>query len=197
MSPPNSNNGVVELVGVDAVYLGDVKVAVGGEPVGDSVEELCDGEAELRREDFWRSVRQKASMPGRDARDVQYTVSDDKTARLLRITEETLGLPYYMAVRVNLRIKHVHRGILLGTGPLIDPGYDQPILIPLHNLTDQDYFIGLDEGLIWVEFTKAYPAPCDPLWSAPALPESTVKKTFEEYFPPLCRQWFSVLFTDE
>jgi hypothetical protein len=30
-------DSVVELVGVDAVNLGDVEVAVGGEPVGDSI----------------------------------------------------------------------------------------------------------------------------------------------------------------
>lgn len=74
-------------------------------------------------------------------------------------TEETFRLPNYIAARFNLRIKHVHRGILLGTGPLIDPGYNQPILIPLHNLTDEEHFIALDEGLIWVEFTKTWPAP--------------------------------------
>lgn len=61
-------------------------------------------------------------------------------------TEETFRLPNYIAVRFNLRIKHVHRGILLGTGPLIDPGYNRPILIPLHNLTDADHFISVEEG---------------------------------------------------
>src|SRR5947207_1196440 len=32
-------------------------------------------------------------------------------------------LPSYMAFRFNLKITHVHRGILLGTGPLVDPGF--------------------------------------------------------------------------
>jgi len=59
-------------------------------------------------------------------------------------------------MRFNLRIKHVHRGLLLGTGPLVDPGFNKKILIPLHNLTDRSYDIALDEGLIWVEFTKTY-----------------------------------------
>lgn len=69
-------------------------------------------------------------------------------------TRDRFFLPNYIAMRFNLRIKHVHRGLLLGTGPLVDPGYDKEILIPLHNLTDSDYHISLDEGLIWVEFTK-------------------------------------------
>ena len=36
--------------------------------------------------------------------------------------EEPLRLPEYIAARFNLRIREVHKGILLGTGPLIDPG---------------------------------------------------------------------------
>lgn len=69
-------------------------------------------------------------------------------------TKDRFFLPSYIALRFNLRIKHVHRGLLLGTGPLVDPGYNRQILIPLHNLTDQEYHISTDEGLIWVEFTK-------------------------------------------
>ncbi len=63
-------------------------------------------------------------------------------------------LPEFIALRFNLQIRHVHRGLLLGTGPLVDPGYWGKLCIPLHNLTDEDYLIPLDEGLIWLEFTK-------------------------------------------
>lgn len=63
-------------------------------------------------------------------------------------------LPEYIALRFNLQIKHVHRGLLLGTGPLIDPGYWGKLCIPLHNLTNEDYYISKDEGLIWIDFTK-------------------------------------------
>lgn len=63
-------------------------------------------------------------------------------------------LPNYLALRFNLQIRHVHRGLLLGTGPLVDPGYWGKLCIPLHNLTDEDYSISRDDGLIWVEFTK-------------------------------------------
>jgi deoxycytidine triphosphate deaminase len=68
--------------------------------------------------------------------------------------ESLLYLPDYIALRFNLRIQHVHRGLLLGTGPLVDPGFHGNLLIPLHNLTAEDYFISKEEGLIWVEFTK-------------------------------------------
>lgn len=69
-------------------------------------------------------------------------------------TEERLRLPEYIAARFNLRIRDVHKGILLGTGPLIDPGFGGRIFVPLHNLTDTDYPLTGGEGIIWVEFTK-------------------------------------------
>ena len=59
-----------------------------------------------------------------------------------------MRLPNYIAVQFNLRITHVHRGLLLGTGPLVDPGFHGKILIPLHNLTSEKYIIRADEGLI-------------------------------------------------
>ncbi len=57
-------------------------------------------------------------------------------------------------MRFNLQIEHVHKGILLGTGPLINPGFTGKLMIPLHNLTNNDYYIKCGEPLIGVEFTK-------------------------------------------
>ena len=68
-------------------------------------------------------------------------------------------LPNFIAVRFNLHIRHVHRGLLLGTGPLVDPGYCGKLCIPLHNLTNKDYPIPRNEGLIWMEFTKTSRTP--------------------------------------
>ena len=68
--------------------------------------------------------------------------------------KEKLLLPEYIAARFNLHIRCVHKGILLGTGPLIDPGFFGSLLIPLHNLTDNDYELKGGKGIIWVEFTK-------------------------------------------
>lgn len=67
---------------------------------------------------------------------------------------EELLLPQYIAARFNLHIRHVHKGILLGTGPLVDPGFFGSLLIPLHNLTNNDYELDGGEGIVWVEFTK-------------------------------------------
>jgi len=68
--------------------------------------------------------------------------------------EPIFRLPHYMAIRFNLRITHVHRGLLLGTGPLVDPGFEGQLLIPLHNLTSSDYNLNTWDALIWIEFTK-------------------------------------------
>lgn len=71
--------------------------------------------------------------------------------------ETVFRLPDYIALRFNLRIKHVHRGLLLGTGPLVDPGFAGRLFIPLHNLTSEPYSIRGGDGFIWVEFTKISP----------------------------------------
>jgi len=73
--------------------------------------------------------------------------------------------PNYIAARFNLQIKHVYRGLLLGTGPLVDPGYVGYLNIPIHNLTNEDYEIEYGEQLIWMEFTKLSP---NENWNTPS-----------------------------
>lgn len=68
--------------------------------------------------------------------------------------EPTFRIPKYIALRFNLKITHVYRGLLLGTGPLVDPGFQGKLSIPLHNLTTNEYIFKGGEGLIWMEFTK-------------------------------------------
>lgn len=82
----------------------------------------------------------------------EYELPENSIAFLFLAT--TFRLPDYIAARFNLHISLVHAGLLLGTGPLIDPGFAGRLLIPLHNLTSEPYRIKGGEGLIWVEFTK-------------------------------------------
>lgn len=72
-------------------------------------------------------------------------------------TKQYFRLPNYIAVRFNLRINHVHRGVLLGTGPLVDPGFVGRLLIPLHNLTANKYALRSGDPIAWVDFTKISP----------------------------------------
>jgi len=71
--------------------------------------------------------------------------------------EPYIQLPNYLAARFNLQIKHVYRGLLLGTGPLVDPGFHGYLNIPLHNWTNKDYKIAYGEPIIWMEFSKVSP----------------------------------------
>lgn len=72
-------------------------------------------------------------------------------------TDELFELPPYIAMRFNLHISFVHAGLLLGTGPLVDPGWGGRLLIPLHNLTSNTVRLRRGQELIWVEFTKVSP----------------------------------------
>lgn len=71
--------------------------------------------------------------------------------------EPTFRLPDFIAVRFNLEIRHIHKGILLGTGPLVDPGFTGKLLVPLHNLTTNTYIFRGGDPIIWMEFTKLSP----------------------------------------
>jgi deoxycytidine triphosphate deaminase len=68
--------------------------------------------------------------------------------------EPTFQIPSYIVLRFNLKVQHVYKGLLLGTGPIVDPGFVGKLYIPLHNLTSNDYIIKKDALLICVEFTK-------------------------------------------
>jgi len=68
--------------------------------------------------------------------------------------EPKFRVPYYIVLRFNLKIKHIYKGLLLGTGPIIDPGFQGKIYIPLHNFTSNNYKFRRGEELIEMEFTK-------------------------------------------
>jgi deoxycytidine triphosphate deaminase/prefoldin subunit 5 len=68
--------------------------------------------------------------------------------------EPIFYIPQYIALRFNLRVKNAYKGLLLGTGPIVDPGYVGKLFIPLHNLTSNEYRIKCKADLIDIEFTK-------------------------------------------
>lgn len=117
----------------------------------------------LKRASYEGRLGSKAYLykPGRSAQITEIEIPDRHGS--LRVPPNSIvfvecdlkfRLPTYIAIRYNLQIRHVHRGLLLGTGPLVDPGYWGCLCIPLHNLTSEEYIIPRNEGLIWVEFTK-------------------------------------------
>lgn len=68
--------------------------------------------------------------------------------------EPHFRIPEYLALRFNLKIQHIYKGLLLGTGPLVDPGFNGKLFIPLHNLTSNTYRFKYGDTLITMEFTK-------------------------------------------
>ncbi len=68
--------------------------------------------------------------------------------------EEKFHVPEYMVLRFNLSVSNAYKGLLLGTGPIVDPGFEGNLFIPLHNLTGNQYIIKKGASLIRVEFTK-------------------------------------------
>ncbi len=67
---------------------------------------------------------------------------------------ERLLLPHYIAARFNLRISLVYRGLLLGTGPQVDPGFQGVLSCPLHNISNNPIMIQLGEHVATIDFVK-------------------------------------------
>ena len=53
-------------------------------------------------------------------------------------TIEKFNLPKDIIARFNLKSKLIHQGLLLGTGPIVDPELRARLLIPLHNFSDNN-----------------------------------------------------------
>jgi len=68
--------------------------------------------------------------------------------------EPMFRMPLYMVGRFNLKVKYAYAGLLLGTGPIVDPGFVGRLSIPLHNLTTNDIILYAGKELIAIEFTK-------------------------------------------
>ena len=69
-------------------------------------------------------------------------------------TAEKLNLPFYIAARFNLRVKWVYKGILLGTGPQVEPGFRGNLSCPLFNLTDRPIKIALSDEFATIDFER-------------------------------------------
>lgn len=82
----------------------------------------------------------------------EYIIKDNSIAFLT--LQPRFRIPNYIALRFNLQIMNVYRGLLVGTGPLVDPGYNGFLTIPLHNLTTNEYKFKGGEDVVYFEFTK-------------------------------------------
>src|SRR6266404_5208049 len=67
---------------------------------------------------------------------------------------EEFDLPYYIIARFNLRVNWVYDGVLLGTGPQVDPGFSGYLSCPLYNLTNADITIKRAQNFATIDFEK-------------------------------------------
>lgn len=67
---------------------------------------------------------------------------------------ESLDLPYYIAARFNLRVDWVYKGILLGTGPQVEPGFRGKLSCPLYNLTSRPHTIMRGQEFATIDFER-------------------------------------------
>lgn len=68
--------------------------------------------------------------------------------------KERLDLPYYIAARFNLRVDWVYKGILLGTGPQVEPGFNGFLSCPLYNLTNRAITIKREDEFATIDFER-------------------------------------------
>lgn len=72
-------------------------------------------------------------------------------------TAEELNLPFYLVARFNLKLRFLHEGLLLGTGPQIDPGFRGRLSCPIHNISSEKVSFIAGEPFAVIEFHKTSP----------------------------------------
>ena len=73
---------------------------------------------------------------------------------IIATTAEKVRLPHYITGRFGLRVEFVYKGLLVGAGPQVDPGYEGYLGCPVHNLTNTPVVIRVGEPYAWIDFTK-------------------------------------------
>jgi deoxycytidine triphosphate deaminase len=68
--------------------------------------------------------------------------------------EQQIRLPHYMVARFDLAIEFIYQGILLGTGPQVDPGFQGVLSCPLHNISNDAVHIRLGHPFAKMDFAK-------------------------------------------
>lgn len=75
-------------------------------------------------------------------------------AFVVATTAEKVILPHYIAARFGVRVDYVYKGLLVGAGPQVDPGFEGFLGCPIHNLTDSPVRIKAGEPFAWIDFAR-------------------------------------------
>lgn len=71
--------------------------------------------------------------------------------------QQVLLIPHYLVGRFDLAIEFIYKGLLLGTGPQIDPGFQGALSCPLHNISNDPIEIRLGQAFAKLDFAKTAP----------------------------------------
>lgn len=69
-------------------------------------------------------------------------------------SRETLLIPHWLVATFNLKSRYIFRGLLMGTGPQIDPGFMGVLTCPLHNISCEAVTLRFCEPFAKVDFIR-------------------------------------------
>lgn len=92
---------------------------------------------------------------------------------------ESVNLPLYMIARFNLKIDLIYQGILLGTGPQVDPGFRGNLSCPLHNISNNHVELTYGERFATIDFIKTSKFPSER--ELPDMKGFSLEKLYERY----------------
>lgn len=91
----------------------------------------------------------------------QGTLSEDKRKLIIKPNSiafvsmrEQLLLPHWLAGRFDLSINFIYQGLLLGTGPQVDPGFQGVLSCPLHNISNGSIELEFGKPFAKIDFVK-------------------------------------------
>lgn len=90
-------------------------------------------------------------------RGVERTLTFAPNSLTFVTTIEDFDLPADIIARFNLKSRWVHKGLLLGTAPIVDPQFRGKMMLPIHNFSSNLVQMDYGDALIAVEFTKTLP----------------------------------------
>jgi deoxycytidine triphosphate deaminase len=73
--------------------------------------------------------------------------------------QQVLLLPHYIVARFDLAIEFIYQGLLLGTGPQVDAGFQGALSCPLHNISNGSLHIRLGGAFAKMDFVKTCSRP--------------------------------------
>src|SRR5439155_12155588 len=118
-------------------------------------------------------VTEVALKTGKDS-DGEYYIVPKNSLVFIKLKQE-LRIPFYMIGRHNLKIRYVYKGLLLGTGPQVDPGYVGNLIIPLHNFTTRDVRVYINESFVSIDFVRTTPLRFN------GAPPESIDALYEQY----------------